>query len=142
MKKSTMSLTILLVIFLTSCSLSANNPASESATGIRIINMVTASGSSEISYDLTLFNAEPVDVVIHWIEPILSEDMSQRVLTTDRRVIVEKTLASNTNLKISGRITFDAGGASKVQIASWEPFFTGFTVSSEQILLFPSQAGK
>ena len=93
------------------------------------------------SYNLTLLNAEPVDVVVHWIEPVLVEEMSKRAPTIDRRLIVEKTLAPNTYLEISGEFTFDTEDTTKLQIMSWEPFITGITVSSDMTLSLPGQTG-
>jgi hypothetical protein len=149
MKKSVMSLTIIAVLFLTSYSLSANTRTSASVTGIRITRMDTAIGGAEgntdeqvFSYNLTLFNAEPVNVVVHWIVPVLVGEVSKRALTADHRVIVEKTLVPNTYLEISGGFTFDTKDVSKIQIMSWEPFLTGITVSSDITLSLPSQAGK
>ena len=144
MNKSVMGLIILISIFLNSCSLSTNTPTSTPTVGIKITSMDTAIGGSEensneqiFSYNITLFNAEPVDVVVHWIEPVLTGEISKRVLTVDRRIVVEKTFAPNSYLEISGRFTFDASGASKSQITSWGPLLTAITVSSEMTLSFP-----
>ena len=148
MKKRVMSLTIVVALFLANCSPSENTRTSASMTGIRITGMSTAIGGVKgntneqiFSYNLTLLNAEPVDVVVHWIEPVLVEEVSTRVLTTDRRLIVEKTLAPNTYLEISGKFTFDTEDTTKMQIMSWGPFITGITVSSEMTLSLPGQTG-
>ena len=144
LNKRLMGLIILVSIFLNSCSLSTNTPTSAPTAGIRITSMNTAIGGSEedpneqiFSYNITLFNTEPVDVVVHWIEPVLTGEISKRVLTADRRIVVEKTFAPNSHLEISGRLTFDASGVSKSQITSWEPLLTAITVSSEVTLSLP-----
>lgn len=149
MRKSIIILTIIVIVFLAGCSVPGNIDTAASMTAIRIADIDTAIGGIEgnldeqvFSYHLTLLNTEPVDVVIHWIEPVLGEHMSNQVLTADRRVIVEKTLAPNTYLEISGGFTFDTQGATKMQIMSWEPFITGIKLSSEITLSLPGQAGK
>jgi hypothetical protein len=149
MRKSIRILTIIVIVFLAGCSVSGNTDTTESMTGIRIAEMDTAVGGIEgnldeqvFSYHLTLLNTEPVDVVVHWIEPVLEEHVSGRVLIADRHVIVEKTLAPNTYLEISGGLTFDTQGATKMEIMSWEPFITGIKLSSEITLSLPGQAGK
>ena len=149
MKKSIVILTLIAVVFLAGCSVSANIGTSTPMTGIRVTEMDTAIGVVEgnhneqvFSYNLTLLNTELVDVVVHWIEPVLVKNVSKRALTADHRVIVEKTLAPNTYLEVSGGFTFDSQGATKIQILSWEPFITGISVSTEIILSIPGQAEK
>ena len=106
--------------------------------------MPLASSDTEqvVSYHLTLYNGEPVDIRVHWIEPVLIEQVSERLLIPDHRVVVEKTLAPNSSLEISGEFTFENKGATKTEIMSWEPLFTGITLSSEMTLPVPGQEVK
>lgn len=144
-----MILSIIAIVFLAGCAVSADTETIASPPGIRIVEMDTAIGGVEgspdeqsFSYNLTLLNTEPFDIVVHWIEPVLGEAVSSRTLTPDRRVIVEKTLPPNTYLEVSGGFTFDSQGATKTQILGWEPFITGISVSTEMILSIPDQAEK
>jgi hypothetical protein len=149
MKKSMMWLAILAALLLAGCSASINPRTDTPAAGIRIAQMDTALGGVEgnsqeqiFSYHLTLLNAEPVVVVVHWIEPELTGEVSRRVLPGERRVVIEKTLVPNASMEVRGSFRFDAQGASKAQIASWEPFLSGATVSSNMTLSLPNQPGK
>jgi len=108
--------------------------------------MVTGIGGSDteqvVSYHLTLYNGESVTMLVHWIEPVLIEQVSERVLTTDNRVVVEKTVAPNSSLQIAGEFTFENKGATKTEIVSWNPLFTGITLSWEVTLPLPAQEVK
>jgi hypothetical protein len=108
--------------------------------------MDTAIGGSEIeqvvSYHLTLYNGESVNMIVHWIEPVLVKQVSERLRTSDQRVLVEKTLAPNSSLEISGKFTFENKDATKIEILGWGPLLTGITLSSEKILPLPGQEVK
>jgi|WetSurMetagenome_2_1015567.scaffolds.fasta_scaffold763013_1 hypothetical protein len=146
MKKRIVSI-LIAVLLLTGCSVSSNTNARPQ--GIQIIQMDTSIGGSEgnanqqvISYDFTLYNGESVDIVVHWIEPVLVGQLSERVINGDRRVQVEKTVSPNSSLEITGKFTFETKGATKAEITSWEPIFTGFNFSTEMTLPPPGSGGK
>jgi hypothetical protein len=60
----------------------------------------------------------------------------------DTRVQVEKTVSPNSSLEIAGKFTFQTKGATKAEISSWEPLFTGFNFSTEMTLPPPGSAVK
>ena len=146
MKKRLVSLLFVVVLLFASCSLSPKTNRDALATGIKITQMDTAIGGSEIeqvvSYHLTLYNGESVNMIVHWIEPVLVKQVSERLRTSDQRVLVEKTLAPNSSLEISGKFTFENKGATKIEILGWGPLLTGITLSSEKILPLPGQEVK
>ena len=140
MKKRIVSI-LIAVLLLTGCSPSSNTNTDTRSGGIQIIQMDTSIGGSEgnanqqvISYHLTLYNGESVNIVVHWIEPVLVGKLSERVIESDTRVQVEKTIAPNSSLEVSGKFTFETKGATKAEITSWEPLFTGFNLSTEMTL--------
>jgi hypothetical protein len=149
MKKQLMSVLILTVLLLTSCSASTTRKGSALLPGIQITEMDSAIGGSEdnpdrqiFSYHFVLQNQEPFDIVVHWIEPVLVKELSERVLTADYRVQVERSLAPNSYLEISGKFPFGTKGVTKMEISGWQPFFTGIRVSSEITLPIPGQEAK
>jgi hypothetical protein len=146
MKKRLVSLLSVAVLLFTGCSLSPKTSRDAISTGIKITQMDTAMSGSDteqvVSYHLTLYNGESVNVVVHWIEPVLIEQVSERLRTPDHRLFVEKTLAPNSSLEISGEFTFENKGATKSEIMSWKPLFTGIALSSEMTLPVPAQEGK
>jgi hypothetical protein len=146
MKKRIVSI-LIAVLFFTGCSASSNTNARPK--GIQIIQMDTSIGGSEdnanqqvISYHLTLYNGESVDILVHWIEPVLVGQLSERVIEDDTRVQVEKTVSPNASLEIAGKFTFETKGATKAEITSWEPLFTGFDFSTEMTLPPPGSGVK
>ena len=92
-----------------------------------------------VSYNLNLHNPGPNPVALKWLEPVLKDPISRRALDKDLRVIVNQTIAPNSTLAVSGKFTFDSKGLTKVDIASWNSFFSGVTFSSEQTI--PLQPG-
>ena len=146
MKKKIVSLLSVAALLFTSCSFSPQTSRDVASTGIKITQMDTALGGSEteqlVSYHFVLYNGESVSIVVHWIEPVLIEQVSERLLTPDHRVVVEKTLAPNSSLEIRGEFTFENKGATKIEILSWEPLFTGITLSSDMTLPLPGQEVK
>ncbi len=148
MKKRFVSI-LVAVLLLASCSPSSNTNRDARSRGIQIIQMDTSIGASEgnanqqvISYHLTLYNGESVNIDVHWIQPVLVEQLSERVIDGDTRVQVEKTVSSNSSLEISGKFTFETKGATKADITNWEPLFTGFDLSTEMTLPPPGSLGK
>src|SRR5215212_7430826 len=124
MKKRLVSLLSVAALWFTSCSLSPQTSRDTTSTGIKITEMDTALGGSEteqlVSYHFVLYNGESVSIVVRWIEPVLIEQVSERALTADHRVVVEKTLAPNSSLEIRGEFTFENKGATKIEILSWQ----------------------
>ena len=146
MKKRLLSLVSVAILLLTNCSASTNRNKDITSTGIKIIDAVTSIAASEtqqvVSYHFVLYNGESVNIVVHWIEPILIEQVSERLRTSDTRVVVEKVIAPNSSVQIAGEFAFENKGATKAEIVSWEPLITGCTLSSEMTLPLPGQEVK
>jgi hypothetical protein len=89
-----------------------------------------------------LQNATQNDLVLRWIEPVLPEKVSARLVDDSPRVSVDKTLGANSSLIVDGQFRFDASGMTKEQIARWEPLIKGVVISTEINLSTPPQAGE
>ena len=143
MRKTILWIFILIALMTSSCS-----PAPAPSAGIRITDVMVAVGGAEgsvdqqvISYEVTLQNATQNDVILHWLEPVLSEKISDRLVDDSLRVSVEKTLGANSSLIVAGQFRVDSSGVTKGQITSWEPFFKDMLVSIDLKLPLPPQAG-
>ena len=143
MRKTILWIFILIALMTSSCS-----PALAPSAGIRITDVMVAIGGAEgsvdqqvISYEVTLQNATQNDVILHWLEPVLSEKISDRLVDDSLRVSVEKTLEANSSLIVAGQFKVDSSGVTKGQITSWEPFFKDMLVSIDLKLPLPPQAG-
>jgi hypothetical protein len=143
MRKTILWIFILIALMTSSCS-----PAPAPSAGIRITDVTVAVGGAEggvdrqiISYEVTLQNATQNDVILHWLEPVLSEKISDRLVDDSLRVSVEKTLGANSSLIVAGQFKVDSSGVTKGQITSWEPFFKDMLVSIDLKLPLPPQAG-
>lgn len=144
MRKTILWIFTLIALMLSSCS-----PAIAPSAGIRITNVSEAVGGAEgsagqqvVSYKVTLQNATQNDLVLRWIEPVLPEKVSARLVDDSPRVSVDKTLGANSSLIVDGQFRFDASGMTKEQIARWEPLIKGVVISTEINLSSPPQAGE
>ena len=139
--------TIIWILVSASLMLSSCSPAPVPSAGIRITDVTVAISGAEgsanqqtVSYKLTLQNSAQNDLILHWIEPVLNEKISGRLVDDSVRLSVDKTLRANGSLIVDGQFRFDSSGVSKEQIASWEPFFKDVLVSIDLKLPLPIQA--
>lgn len=137
MKKSNaFVLLVIALLVLVGCAPSGSElPRSE--TGLKIEHTLASLGDRVYMYEITLVNQEQDDVHINWIEPVPSEVFSKKLLTRDNKVMVEEDIAPESCIEISGQVEFDAQGASKAEILSWEPFIIGYRVACEKVLPLP-----
>ncbi|MGD8404370.1 MAG: hypothetical protein PVJ21_11965 [Anaerolineales bacterium] len=142
-KRTHWILIILAALMLSNCS-----PVPPPSAGIQITDVTVAVGRVEgsadqqvVSYKVTIQNNSQNDVIIHWIEPVLNEKISGRLIDGSPHTIVNKTLKANSSLKIDEQFKFDSSGITKEQITSWEPFFKEMLISTAMNLSLPSQPG-
>ena len=112
----------------------------ESARNIAIPSMVTSIGSADgdtsqqiLTYRATLSNEGKDNVIISWIQPVLSSSLEQRLITQDCGILIDQSIASNHWIEVSGELTFDTTGLSKSEIAH-QCFITGLTIDSESTI--------
>lgn len=137
---------ILLFVVITTLLLSGCSPTQAQSNGVHVTQVTVAvggEGGSEnqqvVSYKVTLQNSSQNFVIVHWIEPVLNGDVSARLVGDSPRISIEKTLDANSSLVIDGQFTFNTDGATKDEIASWEPLFEDVLISTEMKLALPSQ---
>jgi hypothetical protein len=113
------------------------------SSGLRIQNWGTSVSGEEgnsnlqvVSYNVTLFNPGPNTVTLKWLEPVLKDTITKRVLDKDLRVTVNQIIAPNSPLVVSGKFNFDSNGLTKTDIARWGSFLSGVTFLSEQTIPF------
>jgi hypothetical protein len=132
------------MLLLASCA-----PAEKLSDGIEITQVVVAVGGAEgsasqqvVSYKVTLHNASQNQVTIRWMEPVVNDNIASRIIGGSQRVTVDKVLAPDAALVVSGQFTFDAGTATKSEIDSWGPFFNRVSLSTEMDIRLPIQTEK
>lgn len=141
MKKNMLWFVVISILLLSGCS-----SAQTQSEGIHVTQATVAVGGADgsgnqqvVSYRVTLQNTSQNFVIVHWIEPDLNGDVSARLVGDSPRMSIEKTLDANSSLVIDGQFTFNSDGATKEEIASWEPFFEDVLISTEMKLALPSQ---
>lgn len=138
MRKLFLILCALLILFLgivVSLNLGQYDHISKPEVGLRLTSITTAIGAVDnetdrqsLSYRAYLFNGLEDEVYVDWVEPLLHEELSKRLLTKDSRVVVSMQLAPGVSIEITGSVIFSSEGLSKEEIAKWEPLFTGIKV--------------
>ena len=141
MKKTFLWSVVFVVLLLASCT-----HAEKPSGGIEITQVELAVGGAEgnvsqqiVSYKVTFHNASQNQVTIRWMEPVVNDNISSRIVGEDQHVTIDKVLDPGASLVASGQFTLDAGEATKSEITSWEPFFNQVLISTELELPLPSQ---
>lgn len=132
---------ISVLLLLVGCKINdSSNGSGKSQNGLQVTDMSTSLGAvgdsldkTKFSYTVQIYNKENEDIYITWVEPILGEGVKDRLISSDLKVDVEKTVSANENIEIKGEIIFDTKGMTKQQITELEPFIIGIKVSSEKI---------
>jgi hypothetical protein len=134
---------VFVLILLTGCNLSDSANNSIKQNGLQVSDMSTALGAvgdsldkTKFSYTITIYNKEDEDIYISQVEPILGKDAKDRLISSDLKVDVEKTVSANESIEIKGEIILDTKEISKQQIVELEPFITGIKVLSEKVINF------
>ncbi|MDK2933938.1 MAG: hypothetical protein PWP27_1748 [Clostridiales bacterium] len=134
---------VFVLILLTGCNLSDSANNSIKQNGLQVSDMLTALGAvgdsldkTKFSYTITIYNKEDEDIYISQVEPILGKDAKDRLISSDLKVDVEKTVSANESIEIKGEIILDTKEISKQQIVELEPFITGIKVLSEKVINF------
>jgi len=110
--------------------------------GLQVYDMTSSLGAVDsddldrqrLVYSITLTNKNNKDVYVKWIEPVVVTELTDKIVTRDLKTVVEKLVAANQSIEITGKFVLDTKGLSKKEIASFEPFITGFKVVCEQVI--------
>jgi hypothetical protein len=92
-------------------------------------------GRQTLSYNVVINNPSNRVVTLLWLEPVLQNSISVRVLDTDLRNAVNKVLEPNSQEGIHGQLTLNTNGLSKLEITQLASLFNGFTISTNQTIL-------
>jgi len=145
MRKTAIGVVLVLILLLVaSYAETADINSDDFVSGLEIPEMNTSLGSDGentdkqiFNYTITLINTNEYEVAIKWVEPVLTNEMKERVLAEDLKVPVNKAIAPGGLVIISGQFSFDAEGTTKEQILSWEPILKAIHVVSEASLPLP-----
>ncbi len=139
-QKSMLFWGVVLVVFLlfTGCS----SYDKDNRMGLQVYDMTSSLGAVDsddldrqrLVYSITLTNKNNKDVYVKWIEPVVVTELTDKIVTRDLKTVVEKLVAANQSIEITGKFVLDTKGLSKKEIASFEPFITGFKVVCEQVI--------
>ena len=140
---------ISMMFFLPGCSSSPQVVCDEIVSGLEIPEMITSLGSAGedadeqvLRYTITLVNKNEYEVIVQWVEPVLSNSLIHRVLGEDLKVMVDQVIAPGAFLEVSGQFSIDTEGYTKDQILAWEPFILRMLVASEASLPLPPIRGE
>ena len=120
------------------------NPVNRQTYGIRIIDSSFSISSVDgnpdqqvVSYKVTLDNSNVNPVVLLWLEPVLQDFVSGRMLDNSIRVDVNQTLDPNTQLEVQGKLVVDTSGITKLDLSKLGSIVSGFTISLNQTIPLP-----
>jgi len=130
MKKQKLILVFSLILATFLLTIGCSSPSGDNKAGLQISHMNIGLGAIDNSstdkqrlvYSVTLTNENNKAIYVQWIEPVLGTKISEKVITEDLKVIVEKEIPANQYLEIDGEFILDTKGLSKKEIISLEPF--------------------
>ncbi|MDK2822239.1 MAG: hypothetical protein PWQ67_47 [Clostridia bacterium] len=92
-----------------------------------------------LTYSINLTNEDDNEAYIQWIEPIFGKGITDKVVTEQLQVAVEKPITAKASLEIEGTVVLDTKGLSKKEIVALEPFIIGIKVGSEKVIVINTQ---
>jgi hypothetical protein len=139
MKRSLIILTLFAALLLFSSCAPPDSDMAQSE--INITGMVSSIGAASdtpadqrFSCTITLQNNGLTDVTIRYIEPVLLGPFIDKARGNDFKIMVNKTIAPEACIEVSGEILFDALGMTKEQIVAMEPFFNEIIINTDKVL--------
>ncbi|MBM7872081.1 hypothetical protein JOC70_003629 [Clostridium pascui] len=139
---------LFILVFFSGC----NNTKIEvqSKSGLKIYNWSSALGGVnendldkiKYSYSLNLTNEEEKNIFIKSVQPLVNEEIKNKVLSKEIVVDVNQNLRPNESIKINGEIIIDTKGLGKSDILTLKPFITDIKVLTEETVSLKSQIVK
>ncbi|MFP3975700.1 MAG: hypothetical protein ACLFVK_05695 [Dehalococcoidia bacterium] len=124
--------------------LSPSSSQSPQNSTIWIPDMSTALGSVDgegnqqrFSYTLSLCNRGADQLYVSWIEPVLSAEVSPKVLTEELKVTIEQGIEPGDCTSAEGEFILNTEGMSRLEIMEMEPFMTRMKINGEMTLELP-----
>ncbi|EOC99685.1 hypothetical protein [Caldisalinibacter kiritimatiensis] len=122
-------------ILLTGCA------SKETKVGLKVYNWSSSIGAengnsldkTRYSYYIDITNENPKSLYIKSVEPIISENIKDKVLKAEI-VEVNKHINSNETIEVEGKIIIDTKGLNKTDIIELEPFITDIKVITEETI--------
>ena len=90
-----------------------------------------------VVYNVIIHNPNNNTVTLLWLEPVLQDSISGRASDTELRHAVNEVIGPNSQVDIQGQLHLNTSGLTKSDIARLDPFFSGFTVSTDQTIPLP-----
>jgi hypothetical protein len=114
-------------------------------TGIQISSLSTSIGAEKegpdnwqkVSYTVTLYNDTNQEIYISFIEPLLNNEIFERLVKQGTRLDINKRIEANSSLNVEGQFVFDAADLSKQEIAALKPIIKGFRLVTESVITLP-----
>ncbi len=138
---------LIMVTLLALCCLSsvACTGSGDSPSVIQIVGGTVSIGGNEentehqtLRFKWQVKNNNAEEVLLQWVQPNLSDELANRLLTEDVKVNVGKVVSPGESIEVEGAITFDASGLSKQEILD-ECYITDVRVSMESTVHLPGE---
>jgi hypothetical protein len=140
MKKSIWLMTAVILVLVAACSPTDQAKIGTPTNGLQITDMKVSVGAEAggtntqvVSYEATIHNASSGEITLKSLEPVFESSVSPRVLDKNPQVMVDKTIAANEGLIVSGTFKLDIRGLTKADMQNWHYIDLIKLVSEETI---------
>lgn len=89
---------------------------------------------TKLSYSFNLTNENNKSIFIKSIEPLINENIKDKIINKDIVIAVNKDIKPNETIQINGEIIFDTKELSKSDIEKLEPLLIDIKVSTDEII--------
>ncbi|MDR6726898.1 hypothetical protein J2W91_005423 [Paenibacillus amylolyticus] len=89
---------------------------------------------TEVTYSINLQNKLGKPITIIGVEPVISKDLSDRLIDNSLRLEVNKVIESNESKDISGYFKIDTKGLSKQEIMNFDLAIRKYKIQTEQLV--------
>ena len=148
MKKSVWLMTAVILVLVAACSPTDQAKLGTPTNGLQITDMKVSvsaeagnANTQVVSYEATIHNASSGAITLKSLEPIFESSVTPRVLDKNPQVVVDKTIAANEGLIVSGTFKLDISGLTKADMQNWH-YFDLMKLASEEIIPVPTGGSK
>ncbi|WP_180361888.1 hypothetical protein [Paenibacillus sp. BGI2013] len=140
-KRSMILLFLLMILAVSGCSSNSVKTDKIIEDGLNINSISIGLGGSEedegitvVTYHFNLWNRTNKSIILKTVEPIISNEIQERLIDRDIRLDINKKIDGNTSEALTGTFKLDTRGLDKEGIINLNINVNKFNVAIEQVI--------
>lgn len=139
-RRSIISIFLFLILVLSACNSSSVRTDEIVEDGLVINSVSIGLGGNEnldttvVSYNFNLWNRTSKPIVVKTVEPILTNDLRNRMIDNNIKLEIDKQINGNSSEALSGTFKLNTKGLDKKGIMDLEINVKEFKITSDQVI--------